>query len=533
MIFNTNPPIPIATTLTAGGVIIGNGLTVNSTGTISVNLAASDIPNLSASKITTGIFNIDQIPTGTTSTSVAIGNHTHGNITNTGDITAAAPTIANGDQLIINDNSASKITNGPTFDGSTTTKALTPKGTWETFSQFSGSYNDLTNTPTIPVNTDTKLQIAIVTSGTTYYPIVGTGTTAATRQYDSSGFVYVGTNGTANGTNGNSLLTLGNSTASTSANWKKGTIRLYGTTTYYTDLVSGAPTANRTITLPNATGTVALTSDIPAISYPVTSVNNKTGAVSLTASDVGALPSSTSIPSNYLLGVYPTTGSGNNTQWAQNFNTRIYFKAGTNMGIALDNSTLTFNATVPTKVSDLTNDLGYITSYTETDPTVPSWAKASAKPTYTASEVGAANSSHTHGNITNAGDITATATIANGDRIVINDESASKITNSSITFGTGTTTFLANNGTWQTPVGTYTLPTATTSSLGGIQVGTGLTAANNGTLSINTDNSITTTSSTNYPTTSAVVSYVEAKEEILISSTQPTAADNYKIWIEI
>ena len=151
----------------------------------------------------------------------------------------------------------------------------------------------------------------------------------------------------------------------------------------------------------------------------------------------------------------------------------------------------------------------------------------------TASDIGAAESNHAHGNITSGGDITATATIASGDRIVINDESASKITNSSITFGTGTTTFLANNGTWQTPVGTYTLPTATTSSLGGIQVGTGLTAANNGTLSINTDNSITTTSSTNYPTTSAVVSYVEAKEEILISSTQPTAADNYKIWIEI
>lgn len=42
---------------------------------------------------------------------------------------------------------------------------------------------------------------------------------------------------------------------------------------------------------------------------------------------------------------------------------------------------------VPTKTSDLTNDSGYIT--TETDPTVPSWAKASTKPTYTASEVGA------------------------------------------------------------------------------------------------------------------------------------------------
>ncbi len=58
---------------------------------------------------------------------------------------------------------------------------------------------------------------------------------------------------------------------------------------------------------------------------------------------------------------------------------------------------------------------------------------------------------HTHGDLTNAGDITTSATIASGDRLVINDESASKITNSSITFGNSTTTFLANNGTWQTP----------------------------------------------------------------------------------
>ena len=43
--------------------------------------------------------------------------------------------------------------------------------------------------------------------------------------------------------------------------------------------------------------------------------------------------------------------------------------------------------TVPAKTSDLTNDSGFIT--TETDPTVPSWAKQSTKPSYTASEVGA------------------------------------------------------------------------------------------------------------------------------------------------
>lgn len=44
---------------------------------------------------------------------------------------------------------------------------------------------------------------------------------------------------------------------------------------------------------------------------------------------------------------------------------------------------------VPSKTSDLTNDSGFITGYTETDPTVPDWAKKQTKPTYTASEVGA------------------------------------------------------------------------------------------------------------------------------------------------
>ena len=58
---------------------------------------------------------------------------------------------------------------------------------------------------------------------------------------------------------------------------------------------------------------------------------------------------------------------------------------------------------IPTKTSQLTNDSGFITdagvtswnnqtgavTFTETDPTVPAWAKAPNKPSYTASEVGA------------------------------------------------------------------------------------------------------------------------------------------------
>ena len=115
---------------------------------------------------------------------------------------------------------------------------------------------------------------------------------------------------------------------------------------------------------------------------------------------------------------------------------------------ALPDSTII--PTVPTNVSAFTNDAGYLTSYTETDPTVPAWAKASAKPTYTASEVGAAASSHVHGNVKNDGTITVNTSMANGDRLLFSDTSdSSKIKNTSITIGTSTTQYLANNGTWQ------------------------------------------------------------------------------------
>jgi hypothetical protein len=86
-------------------------------------------------------------------------------------------------------------------------------------------------------------------------------------------------------------------------------------------------------------GDYALKSEIS--DAPVKSVNGKVGIVNLSASDVGALPD---------------------------------------------------NTTIPSKTSDLTNDSGFISEYTETDPTVPEWAKSSVKPTYTASEVGADSS---------------------------------------------------------------------------------------------------------------------------------------------
>lgn len=51
-----------------------------------------------------------------------------------------------------------------------------------------------------------------------------------------------------------------------------------------------------------------------------------------------------------------------------------------------------------------------LTSYTETDPTVPAWAKAEKKPTYTASEVGAVPTTRTVNNKALSGNITLSAT---------------------------------------------------------------------------------------------------------------------------
>lgn len=56
---------------------------------------------------------------------------------------------------------------------------------------------------------------------------------------------------------------------------------------------------------------------------------------------------------------------------------------------------------IPTKVSQLTNDSGYLKSFTEKDPTVPSWAKASSKPTYSFSEIQSRPTITTQTTITN------------------------------------------------------------------------------------------------------------------------------------
>lgn len=104
---------------------------------------------------------------------------------------------------------------------------------------------------------------------------------------------------------------------------------------------------------------------------------------SYTASEVGAVPTSRTVNGKALSSNITLTAS--------------------------DVSALPSSTSIPSKVSDLTNDAGYITGYTETDPTVPSWAKASSKPSYTASEVGAVPTTRTVNSKALSANITLTA----------------------------------------------------------------------------------------------------------------------------
>ena len=85
-----------------------------------------------------------------------------------------------------------------------------------------------------------------------------------------------------------------------------------------------------------------------------------------------------------------TTSKINYTDIINNLTTNVSNKPlSAAQGVAL--KALIDGLTIPTKPSDIgAQPAGnYLTSFTETDPTVPSWAKAANKPSYSAAEVGA------------------------------------------------------------------------------------------------------------------------------------------------
>ena len=175
---------------------------------------------------------------------------------------------------------------------------------------------------------------------------------------------------------------------------------------------------------------------------PVASVNSKTGAVVLTATDVGALPSTTTIPTH-------TSNLTNDSKFIT-------------------------AADIPTKVSAFTNDAGYITVAGVPAAPVTSVNSKTGVVVLNAADVGALPDStaiptHTSDLTNNSGFINLAQvpvqSIKAGSNVTVSDN------------GAGTFTINAQGGG-------YKLPPASRTALGGVKVGDGLNVASDGNISL-------------------------------------------------
>ncbi len=145
---------------------------------------------------------------------------------------------------------------------------------------------------------------------------------------------------------------------------------------------------------------------------------------------------------------------------------------------------------------------------------------------------------HWHGNIQNNGTISITATAANNDRILISDNSSSNKIVAGPAIGTDTTKYLRNDGSWAVPTNTtydaattaaaglmsaadktklltiatsanyftYTLPTATGTTKGGVIIGSNISSSSNGAIYL-TKSNVTTALGYTPPTTNTTYSF--------------------------
>lgn len=166
----------------------------------------SALTNLNASNLASGTVPLARIPTGTTSSTVALGNHAHNYA---GSASAGGPANEA-------DTAKATVYEGGTGDGSVVTDIV-----WTTQVSSTG-YKDLS-----------------INDGLQYHTRAGSTT--------KEGF---------------SKVVIGNNTTLGEDNNKSGGIIIYGCTTTSTSIVppAGGFASNRTLTLPDASGTICLTS---------------------------------------------------------------------------------------------------------------------------------------------------------------------------------------------------------------------------------------------------------------------------------
>lgn len=378
-----------------------------------------------------------------TDTSRASSSHTHGNITNAGDITATA-TIASGDRLVINDESASKVTNSTITFGSSTTSYLANNGTWQTLdASYVGidsadtaySYN---NVQSALDDLDDRAPIYLTLDfandepdGATIYSHLNEGRKPILYYYDDGDKTYyylAAWRYTSNSDCYFSFIGRGDGDTIRYAIYENGTWDWQQAEFADRSHTHGAILNDGTI-------------------YTSVAIASGDKIAIVDSSDSDKLKKSSL-----------TFGSATNSYLAND---------GTWQGIPGSKVTInsvTYDIASQTKTS-VSGVTGLLITPDTTDANVDpiflpdATSMQSAMNTITAaipssaSDVGAASATHSHGSITSDGKITdAGITIGSGDALVVTDSSASNtIKKTSITFGTSTTSFLANNGTWQTP----------------------------------------------------------------------------------
>lgn len=261
--------------------------------------------NLAESKSAVSVSQV--ISTGTNIADITIdGTTTHLYSPSGGTVTSVG--ISNGGGLSV---SGSPVTSSGTITVShaDTSSQSSSSNSGRTYIQSVtldtyGHVTGLSTATETVTNTDEKLKVAEVTSATQYYPLVGTGTTAVTRQYDTTGLKYKGTTGTTSAV-GSSILELGNSTTSGTAGNKQGQIILYGTNSKKATITLEAPSADVALALPTSGGTLALTSQLPSV--PTTAASNTTGITASTTATKTTLGTAFTIPN--------VTSAGSASTW--------------------------------------------------------------------------------------------------------------------------------------------------------------------------------------------------------------------------
>lgn len=239
------------------------------------------------------------------------------------------------------------------------------------YSKFSGSYNDLTNKPTIPT---TPAQVGAAPASHTHeasevgsfapisftnvancYVDNGNGNQISYNGWSATDFVDI---------QGKSVRVSWGQTSSWNA-WYDSAKKFISGFSASTSQTLTPPANAKYVRLSNTNaGMASLSIKMGASLDDV--LDTKQDAISdLTTIRLGASLGATALQS--FTETDPTVPA-----WAKQTNKPVY--TASEVGAA---------------TSDHNHDGRYLKSFTETDPTVPAWAKASSKPTYTASEVGA------------------------------------------------------------------------------------------------------------------------------------------------